>query len=253
MSLYAGSHLRGLSEDIRIYLSQFESMCTNGDYAKRTRMVWQVAMNLTGNSENTTVMSGSAVPEEYALESDTSITGLFFRVLKSFLCVHFGNHEQGALLAIERGDSIYDQSPGHPLGMSDPFLRAMSLYAMARKTGKSKYARHAKKARATVKAWVKKGNPNVYHQLELLNAERAVLSKRKDTSDLYYKAARLASRGGWIHDAALASERHAEYLIETGDKGGAIIKLTEAIDRYSGWGAIRKADLLKEMYEDMLL
>ena len=252
MGLMSGLQLRGLVEDIRIYLSQFERMSTNSDYAQRTRMVWQVVLNLIGESENTTVLSGSAIEEEYALEDDTSMTGVIFLLLKSFLCVHFGNHEQGAALAMQRGNRFYEESPGLPVGMPDPFLRAMSLYAMARKTGKSKYARHAKRARATVKDWLKKGNPNVYHQLELLNAERAALSKRKDTSELYYKAARLAVRGGWIHDAALTSERHGEYLLEIGDKEGATAKLKEAIERYSSWGAARKASQLKEMYADLL-
>ncbi|CAB9500799.1 Transcriptional regulator [Seminavis robusta] len=254
MGLISGLQLHGLSDDIRIYLSQFESMSTNGDYSRRTRLIWQTAMNLMGESESTTLLCGSAISEDYLLEETSTISGTFSSLLKSFLCVHFGDHEKGAALALKRGNSVYELSPGHPLGMVDPFLRAMSLYAMARKSkkSKSKYQRHANKARKAVKAWLKKGNPNVYHQLELLNAERAALSMSQDTNELYYKAARLAVRGGWIHDAALASERHAEYMLEQHDKEGATSKLEEAVERYSTWGATKKVSQLQDMYSDLL-
>lgn len=251
VGLVVGLPLQGFSEDIQIYLSQFESMGTHSEMSKRIRMIWQVVMNLMGTSENQTVISGSAISEEFVDKTDLQIWNDFI-VLKSFLCVHFGQHEQGSRLALERGDSSYKQRPGTPFSMIDPFLRGVSLYAMARKTRKSKYKKEAQKCRARLEEWVKKGNPNVYHQFELLNAEHAALSKREDTSELYFKATRVAIRGGWVHDAALMSERHAEYLLETNDKAGAVEKLKEAIERYGSWGAAAKVQQLEEMYADLL-
>ncbi|CAB9500796.1 Transcriptional regulator [Seminavis robusta] len=259
MGLLSGLQLRGLSHDIRIYLSQFERISTNLGYSRRLRLYWQTAMNLMGESENTTILCGSAISEDCLLEEASTVSGKFSSLLKSFLCVlqsflcvHFGDHEKGAVLALKRGNNVYEELPGMPIAMVDPFLRAVSLYAMARKTKKFKYRRHAYRATKTVKVWLQKGNPNAYHQLEFLNAERAALSKSQDTYELYSKAARLAVRGGWIHDAALASERHAEYMLEQNDKDGAAVKLAEAIERYGTWGAMKKVTQLQEMYSDIL-
>lgn len=55
-----------------------------------------------------------------------------------------------------------------------------------------------------------------------------------------------------LEDAALASERCAEYLIEMKDYDGAVLRLKEGIERYRDWDAEKKSgaitnDVLQEM------
>ena len=64
-------------------------------------------------------------------------------VMRSRLYAIFGEHEKGASLAIEKGNSISKSTPGYFLIMSDTFFRAISLYVMAIKTKRRKFKNHA--------------------------------------------------------------------------------------------------------------
>ena len=193
---------------------------------------------------------------------------LAFQIFKSYLCVFFGDHEQGAALALKRGNRGVQDAHGLSVTMLDPFVRGMSLYAMARKTSRRKYRAEANKARFTLDKWVQRGNPNVVHQLKLLNAEKAALERGsgktiKDVSALYHEAVALAARGGFLQDAGLASERHADYLLHCQppsstsenhriQEESAIHYMKEAVKYYSDFGAHRKVEQPKLMYPPLV-
>lgn len=93
------------------------------------------------------------------------------------------------------------------------------------------------------------------HQLKLLDAEHFALHKKPvdDTKMLYCEGVRLSIRAGFIQDAALTSERFAEYLLEVKDVDGASYQMGEAVRYYREWGALRKVSMLEEKYADTLL
>lgn len=92
------------------------------------------------------------------------------------------------------------------------------------------------------------------HFQRLLEAELwAYKGKHYLAKNDYEAGTVLAARGGFIHDAALANERYAEFLLdEMDDKESAVYKLKEAIKLYSEWGAHAKAEQLSRKYDCFL-
>ena len=76
----------------------------------------------------------------------------------------------------------------------------------------------------------------------------ALQGKKHAAKQEYEVAVVMASRGGFIGDAALAYERFFIHLLEISETEEALDKLDKAIELYSEWGAIRKATILQETY-----
>jgi len=103
----------------------------------------------------------------------------------------------------------------------------------------------------------KNKNANVLHYVSLLNAERAALTRTKNQEDdarkLYNDAISISARGGYVHDAALAQERFADYLLNSvGDYEEAKYHIEGAIQRYTNWGAMGVVEHLHNKYQDVL-
>lgn len=114
--------------------------------------------------------------------------------------------------------------------------------------------KHARKVHKTIKAWVRKGNPNVHHYDLLMNAESSVLSGKLDSANDYYRDVIVsATRQGRIHESAYVSERYGEYLLdERKEPEEAMYHLQSALRRYEEWGAARKVEMLYEKHPRLL-
>jgi tetratricopeptide (TPR) repeat protein len=220
-----------------------------------TLLFWQTILNLMGLSEKTTLLQGKALldPEEFLNRREDPVLVVTMHALQARMYVIFGEHGKGADLSITNGYDWPKLSPGNPNFPAALFCGGISSFEMARKTKKQKFKKHAKKIHATIKSWVKKGNPNVIHYDRLLDAERAALNRKSNSALKHYQSAvSLAARGGFVHDAALANERYAEYLLhDMSDRQEAIFYFEEAIKFYSEWGALKKVDLLRGKYSDL--
>ena len=115
---------------------------------------------------------------------------------------------------------------------------------MARKTAKRRYAVHARKCLDKIRSWMEKGNPNVIHYESLLEAENWALKGKTFVAKKHYLSATvLATRGGFIQDAAMANERFGEFLLEDmGEPEEAAYQFKQAAKLYEEWGAQAKAD-----------
>ena len=115
-------------------------------------------------------------------------------------------------------------------------------------TGKSSDVRAAKRFSRIIHQWVAKENPNVLHFWTLFKAEAAALVNKIDVAEsLYQKAFALASRSGCLHEAALMSERYANFLLtDKQDSVGAKARLEDALKLYKEWGAGAKVMVLRE-------
>jgi hypothetical protein len=220
-----------------------------------TKIVWQSALNLMGLSENTTLLQGEALldPKEFINRRDNPVLVASMQAQQSRMYAIFGEHKKGADLSITNGYDLSKVSPGNPLLHAALFCGGISSFEMARKTKERKCKKHAKKIHSTIKSWVRKGNPNVLHYDRLLDAERAALDGKSKAAQKHYQSAVvLAARGGFVHDAALANERYAEFLLhDMSDKQEAAFRVEEAIKFYSEWGASKKVDLLRVQYSDL--
>lgn len=222
-----------------------------------TIMIWQPALNLMGLSENTSLIQGDALPNlEEFLETHKNHAPMLavIRTMQARLFLIFGEHEMGAKLFIAHGFDWPAVAPAHPMTMESVFCGGVAAFEMAQTTKKRKYKLYAKKARAKIKDWVRKGNPNVRHHKALLDAEKDVLTGKPTSAEKNYQAAiAMASRGGYVHDAALANERYGNFMLSVlSDKDGAAFYLKKAIHLYSEWGASKKAKLLYEKHSTLL-
>lgn len=137
--------------------------------------------------------------------------------------------------------------------METAFQGGLACIIMARKTGKRKYRKHARKARSIVKDWVKQGNPNVVHHAAFLDAEMAAFQKKRSKSEGHYlRAIALAQRRGMVHDVALANERLSDFFrLGRNDETTADFYMKEAIRNYADWGATKKVELLQAQYPSL--
>ena len=155
------------------------------------------------------------------------------------LCSYLGEYKEGADLAMELGDALNRTHPGFFFGF-ETFSRGICLYATARITKAKTYSKEARKVRAQIRNWVKSGGCNLIHQLQILDAEDAALrGDRIEAKQSFQTAIRSAVRGGFRHNAALANERYAAYLLESDEVEESQFYIREARKLYNEWGAQR--------------
>lgn len=166
------------------------------------------------------------------------------------LLLFFGEHEERTkrLLEEEKGKTYSELVQGYPPHMIETFHRGITWFAMARKAGKRAYKSRAIKIKKEIAKWVEKGNPNAKDYDMLLSAEEAVLNKKYDKADGFYKQAIVrVCRISHLSHAALYNERFAEYRLDVhGDGDDYQYHMGEAMRYYSEWGAIGKADQLRK-------
>ncbi|CAJ1961251.1 unnamed protein product [Cylindrotheca closterium] len=215
---------------------------------------WQMMLNLQLPSVRTaTRLEGEKFRQsEEKAESNMYIGNVNLAIGE--LLLFFGEHEERAkrLLGEEKGKTYSELVQGYPPHGIETFHRGITWYAMARKTGKRKYQCRAAKVRKEITKWVKKGNPNAKDYDLFLRAEQAVLDKKYDKANTFYKKAIVhAARIGHLSHVALYNERFAEYRLEVhGDGDDYEYYMTEAMRYYAEWGAHGKGDLLKhELYK----
>jgi hypothetical protein len=247
--IVSGISLHQIDKQSNLYLAQMEEL-NRLNLAQVHRIHWQTVLNLRGHADDPILLVGEAVNENELFES--SLAKNCAEAMKSFLCAYLGEHQLGAELALVKGDKFLKEVPCHPLGMWETFCRGISLYAMARQTKKRKFKKHALRVKKTIETWVDKGNPNAKHHLRLLNAEQAALDGKSDEAcQLYGEAVSLASRCGFLHDAALANERYANFVVDD-DRDEAAYRLGEAVRFYLEWGATQKVALLREAHKGLV-
>ena len=215
---------------------------------------WQMMINLTlPPSEAAKKLEGA----EFRQSKETAESSMYIgnvNLAIGELLLYFGAHEERAkrLLGEEKGKTYSELVPGYPPHTIETFHRGITWFAMARKTGKRAYKSRAIKIRKEISKWAEKGNPNVKDYDLFLSAEEAVLNQKDEKADSLYKQAIVyACRIGHLGHAALYNERFAEYRLEVGkDVEDAKYHISEAIRYYEEWGALGKAELLKNfVYE----
>ena len=267
-SFQSGRSLESIATDCRVYLAQMEEL--KREKARRqTKTIYQTILNLQGKSVDPCLLSGEAMDQKEMVELATSendkVVLAMIQAFRMQLLATFGRYEEGADFAISVGDRLADQIPCSTMVAVDPFFRSLALFGMARKCLSEgngirsrkfhKYYRHARKARRLIKSYVKKGNPNVRHLESFLDAEKAALDSRdyQVAMKKYESATVMASRGSFLHDAALANERFGIFLLnQMHDKEMAAFRLHKAIKLYSEWGSVSKASMLEKNYQELL-
>ena len=247
-----GCPLGQIAEDCQRMLPQLEE-AKMADMIPVVRMFLQMTLNLQlPSSESSKKLEGECFTR--ALETnETPMQIAYMNFTIGELLLFFGDHEARAsrLLGEEKGNTLFEILPGNAFwGRTDTFHRGMVWFAMARKKKNRKYRAKALKIKKLVAKWAKLGDPNVQSYDRMLSAEEASLKKKYKLADrLYKQAIIIAARNGQVHHAALFSERFGEYRLEThGDEEDRKYYMEQAIRFYTEWGAVGKAEELKQTF-----
>ena len=247
----AGRALEQLQHDTLVYIKQGDEL-NRGQTVVCMVLLRQACLNLMGMSQNPIELTGESIDQNevtnVALMTMNRSLLCWILALQSLLYAFFGEHELGAELALSKGDTQEKVLVGSSLIAHDVFYRGISLFEMARKTKNRRYKKEAKKARSCVKSWLAKGNPNMKHIDAALLAESAALDGKVQQARRHYeKAVVAAARAGFVHHAALISERYGDYLFqELSCPDDASFQFENATKFYSSWGAFAKVDILRQ-------
>ena len=241
-AFYAGSKLVLLAHDAEVYSKQ---MIDYGmlNHLKNLENIQEAISQLQGHSE-----------ANFATENITANQGLL-----NHFCHHttdqlrvlsfFGEWERCAELGSAYVELINKVLMGQYSSVASRFLTSLACFVTAGqdRAARKKYLGVAMKNLKFIRIWSGNKNPNTQHYLRLLRAEKSnCRGKSEKASSLYKEAIRLAGRRGFIHDQALALERHAAFYVRTGDAVSAKYCLDDAKKLYEEWGATKKVEKLVE-------
>jgi hypothetical protein len=256
MSFFSSCPLRSVEADCRKYTSQVRSLNFNKrtleQAGKNIAMLLQCSLNLLGRSDDPLVLCGEAIPDFEEFESTIALeTGkCLLLMLRGYLFMIFSEYEEGANVALENEGRFQKAAAGMFLNMPENFARGVNLFAAARRTRKKKYMQAAQKVLTVTQKWASENNPNVQHHLQLFEAEMCALNKNNERAELlYHRALSSAKRAGFVSDAAVISERCADFHHSLGSSDDALYKMNEACRLYKEWGCKTKADMLQQKYD----
>ena len=223
MSFAAGAPLKAVENDCRRYRNQMDEL-GNEQAVTNINSLLQCVLTLQQDDEEVSyALQGEAIQNLEAflesIELETVRNMAYFAQLA--VCTVLGKYEKGGDLIFENDGSFQKSSSGMFVVFHETFFRGVCLFAMARQTSfelgfrlkQGKYKRAAKKVLATVSNWAKNENPNVLHYQKLFEAELAALNGKLEIAEMHYlKALSMATRSGFIHDAAIINERMADFF-----------------------------------------
>eukprot|EP00977_Amphora_coffeiformis_P020355 scaffold8152_cov195-Amphora_coffeaeformis.AAC.2 len=253
LQLLSGHSLKTLEGDMSLYSKQMKDL-KRGPNLKSTKAMQQAVLNLMGrnNRDGPTRFIGDSMSQDDFEQSRSEKfwdAGVYF--FQGMLFTYFGEHAQQADIMIRKGhDYIAKIHVAAATVMTDYCLKGVSCFAMARRTGKKKYAKLGMLCRTRIKRWLDAGNPNVTRYDSLLEAEYMAYKGQNFAAIKHYEIALLlAARGGFQQDAAFASERLGDFQTEVmKDVEEGRYRIGEAIKYWGGWGAMAKVEHLEQKY-----
>lgn len=238
--------------------SQYIQMLVNYKSAfmlDQARVGAQVVLNLQGKTANPCLLVGERFNEETRLpalrESQNNLLIFVVHFYKSWLSYLFKDYAKSAENA--RTASNYSEAamgmmyvPIHNFYYS---LALLALYPIVAKNEQKKYLKEVASLQKKMKHWALNSPENYLHKYDLVEAEKARVLGQDEKAALYYdRAVKGASSNEYIHEAALANERAAEFYWAKGRNKVAQSYLREAYYGYIHWGATAKVKHLESEY-----
>lgn len=201
----------------------------------------QVILNLRGNPEHPTELTGSVFNEKEMLPhfKETGIVSpiFFTHFYKSILCYMFGDIK-GAGANIEIARPLIEAAMAMTIIPWFYFFDTLITFALKRAGLRGFKSSRAKSNMRKIKLWTRSCPDNNTHRFALLEAELAYEKKRYDRAiALYERSISLANSNGFYHDAGIACERTFDYYESMGGLNEAALYLDLAIENYELWGA----------------
>jgi hypothetical protein len=258
VSMYylSGLPLKPVERDCRAYCKRMLEYGRENIYAVSCP-TWQLLLNLIGKAEDSHKLSGEAMVEDSFVTKYKKCRNIgalqAFWLSKGQLAYFFGDYEEADRVWTKFGRTKANLT-SHFSVVVHAYFHALTCLALARENRSRKHKAAAQKLIRTISSWVQGGNINLSHKLMLLNAEFTALNVNDGDRirKMYDAAIVAASRSGFVHDAAIASQRAGMYCLDLGDTFWAAEYLTRALRLYSDWGAVGLVRALLPKYLPIL-
>jgi len=218
-------------------------------YQKQNFPYWQAVLNLMGHSHDPEQLIGEVMNQQQLLEETIGCkrsrsTAIIYHI-QSWLAYIFGNHESASRIMEKRQAIILTTNPPF-LSCSLSFVEGLISFAMAHKTGETKWSVLGLKCIEEIEKYSTRAPSNCKHKLLVLQAESAfVAGEYQIAQEKYDEAIDSAGKNNFIQDQALAFERQGIFHINQGNTSMASLCFAQAHSAYLAWGAKRKADLIR--------
>jgi len=221
----------------------------------QARVGAQVVLNLQGKTANPCLLIGEQFNEETMLpvleKSQNNLAIFVVYLSKSWLNYLFKDYAKSAENAIAA--SNYSEAvmsmlyvPIHNFYYS---LALLALYPTASKSEQNKHLKKVASLQKKMKHWALNSPGNYQHKYDLVEAEKARVLGQYEKAAMYYdRAVKGASENEYLHEAALANERAAEFYLAGDRPKVAEIYLIDAYYGYIHWGATAKVKHLESEY-----
>ncbi len=251
---FAGKDLELLDVKTREYVSLIGKLKQSYSF-EAIKLYRQLFLNLLGQSNRPTELTGDQYNEKEALESALQINNyfnlFFIYALKTFLSYLFKERES----AIENARQA-DQYKGPVRGMLVTaqlnFYYSLSLlaqYPHVSETEQTEYLEQVATNQQTMRHWANNCPANYQHKYDLIEAEKAGILGDYPTAITLYDAAITGAREQqYTQEEALANELTGEFHLTRGQENMARFFLLEAYYCYIRWGAKAKVKDLETRY-----
>jgi hypothetical protein len=254
MSFSSGKSLNTIEADCRRYRNQMKELKSE-QASTNISTLWQGVLNLLGRSDDPLHLAGEAIPNIDSFTSAINLESELVLVdyIQMYIYAIFGFYEKGADLALKNEGRFSKAGPGIFMNMHETFTRGLCLFGAAGISKQRKYKRAGIRVLSTIRKWVKNENPNVLHYEKLLEAELRSLNGKLDAAELlYHQALNLATRSGFIQDAAVINERCANFLMhKRKSPDDALYKMREACKLYEEWGCRPKVEMIRKEHPSL--
>ena len=191
----------------------------------------------------------------YAEENGDKSLQTVMRSSRAELHMFFGEWEEALDMVRKVGD-VRAANIGMYAGVRATFVMAL-VYLRAAQTSTGAEGATLKKQAIeemnVIRAWVRKANVNLVHNLYILEAELAVLEGKNGKAESNFgHAIDDAARMGFLQDLALTHELASQFYESIGDAAKKDLHTSNCIQYYSEWGAVAKVDQMKRKCDLML-
>ena len=257
-SFLMGEPLIELKEKIDKYyeiIQRYQQLSVIQEY-----QLWgQMVVNLMGGVKDKLLIKGAICDEKEIVqewERTNMLTAIgYYTVAKQIVLYLYGDFKCSIKIA-RYGERCIDTMTGMNLVAEYHFYYSLALlahYPNAVINDQTDYLKIIENNQEKMKKWAEHAPDNFLHKYLLVEAE---LSRQqgeiKSTINLYDRAIELAGQNSFIQDEAIANERAALFYLSEGMEKIARIYMNEAINGYKRWGAVIKADDLKNEYPNLL-
>ena len=253
-----GRELNSLAQEAAVYSQALKQ--THQETARYwIDMYRQAMLNLMGNVQNPTILTGEAYDEQKTLSihqknNDTESMRCFYfqKILLSYLFYDYEHTlEYIGLVAPYIASKI--GMPSVLIILMYDSLAHLGMYEKLPENVQKEILEKVANNQRRLHKWATSAPVNYQHKYNLIEAEKhRVLGNKLEAMELYDKAIAGAKENEYIQEEALAYELAAKFYLEWGKEKIAQAYMIEAYYCYSHWGAKAKNKDVEQRYPQLL-